>query len=168
MCFFVLSLIDDSSTLVVNKCTAKAIRSDKCSITRCALSLYISPCHVRCTNNHPFLKLRSFSQSHLSGRMSMLMCTLLCCDKPAHCYCLFSISEFDSITVECVSTPFFWKRPNQTQQSVTAWHCQTPSAVMWIALELVDPGARLEARGYLSYLWRERWFRKSTWSGEWD
>lgn len=30
------------------------------------------------------------------------------------------------------------------------------------------PGARLEARGYLSYLWTETWFRKSTWSGESD
>lgn len=29
----------------------------------------------------------------------------------------------------------FGKRPNQ----VTAWHCQYPLTVMWIALELIEP-----------------------------
>lgn len=61
---------------------------------------------------------------------------------------------------------------SETAQSVTAIsHSMAqpnPVSSHVDCIRIGRPGARLEARGYLSYLWTETWFRKSTWSGESD
>lgn len=56
----------------------------------------------------------------------------------------------------------------QTQQSVTAWSCQSPPAAMWIALELVRPGHGWRAEVTYHIFGRRRGLRKNTQSGEWD
>lgn len=61
---------------------------------------------------------------------------------------------------------------SETAQSVTAIsHSMAqpnPVSSHVDCIRIGWPGARLEARGYLSYLWTETWFRKSTWSRESD
>lgn len=151
----ILLLMCDSSTL--NKCAA-----DVFFFFRIPLRSF-SLCYVFFSNSGSFHS-PTFQTNVNDDAHSILM--------NQHSATVYSqsVNLIQSHSGECrspVSLAF-----SETAQSVTAIsHSMAqpnPVSSHVDCIRIGRPGARLEARGYLSYLWTETWFRKSTWSGESD
>lgn len=73
-----------------------------------------------------------------------------------------SVSAIQSLSRVSIA---LWKEPQSDTAISHSMALPNPISSHVDCIRIGGPGAQREARGYLSYLWPERWFRKSTWSG---
>lgn len=76
-----------------------------------------------------------------------------------------SVSAIQSLSRVSIA---LWKEPQSDTAISHSMVLPNPISSHVDCIRIGGPGAQREARGYLSYLWPESWFRKSTWSGELD
>lgn len=188
---FVLSLICDSSTLLWTN-AQQSCQVHKRFITPLCSALYLSLwCSLQAAAERIlclriFLKLwpktsimacccfMQFSWSYLSDKSQddvkfhkQWAHSIVVIKHTATVYSPFS-NLTQSHTCEChCSMSLAHSKKAQSDTAIS--HSMAPPNSISSHVDCIrigQPQTQLEARGYLSYPWIERWFRKSTWSGE--
>lgn len=149
MCFFIVSLIYDSSTLswtnAAQSCPVQhvfCLQVHKNASVSVCFSFYshtfTDECQRRCA--HPIVVINLHTATVYSQ----------------------SVSAIQSLSRVSIA---LWKEPQSDTAISHSMALPNPISSHVDCIRIGGPGAQREARGYLSYLWPERWFRKSTWSG---